>query len=502
MEKKILKNININMMITIIISLLSFIINKNFAKYMGVEELGLMRLFTQLIAYLNLAELGLGTASTYALYKPLAEKNIKKINTIVSTINSFYNGLAFFIFIVGMLINILLPLIIKEINLNTFKIFIYWSLYVLSVSSSYFGSKYSILFTANQEYMCVRKIQGFSRILFQSIQIAILLYTQSFIFFIIVMTLENLIIYIMYRKYFKKNYNYIEKVKEREVSIYKDIKNIFWHKIGTVIVFNTDYIIITKFLSLGVVGIYSSYLMIGQMILTLVSVLSSVLTPIIGNYIAVNNKENVYLFWKKLNSIYIFLGCFICSCVYLLSSFFVQLWLGKEYILPKFTILLITINLFMQIIRQMIEIFKINSGFFDDKYVPLLESLINLILSLYLVKAMGLNGVIMGTVISNIIIILFLKPILVFKRCFNKEAKEYMNYLIKYVSITGVALFTIIIFFNRIYNKEFIYTWYYFLKYSFVIVGVSLIFSIIFFILDKDFRSILKQIKLCKSIKI
>lgn len=501
MEKKILKNININMMITIVVSLLSFIINKNFAKYMGVEELGLMRLFTQLIAYLNLAELGLGTASTYALYKPLAEKNIKKINTIVSTINSFYNKIAFFILIVGMLINFMLPLIIKETNLNIFKIFIYWSLYVLSVASSYFGSKYSILFTANQEYMYVRKIQGLSRIIFQSIQIAILLYTQLFIFFIIVMTLENLVIYIMYRKYFIKNYSYIEDVKERELSIYKDIKNIFWHKIGTVIVFNTDYIIITKFLSLGAVGIYSSYLMIGQMILTLVSVLSSVLTPIIGNYIAVNNKENIYLFWKKLNSLYIFLGCFICSCVYFLSSFFVQLWLGKEYILPKFTILLITINLFIQIIRQMIEIFKTNSGFFDDKYVPLLESLINLILSLYLVKIMGLNGVIIGTVISNIIIVIFLKPILVFKRCFNKDAKEYINYLVRYSVIIIMTIFAIIKILNFINNKEFIYTWYYFLKYSFIISGISFIFSIIFFILDKDFRSVLKQIKRQKNIK-
>ena len=113
-NSKVLKEIFLNFILTLFISLFSFLINRYFAFYLGVQNLGLMKLFTQLLAYLNLAEIGLASASTYALYKPLAEKNYKQISIVINTITSLYNKIFLFILLVGLLLNPIIPFFIKD----------------------------------------------------------------------------------------------------------------------------------------------------------------------------------------------------------------------------------------------------------------------------------------------------------------------------------------------------------------------------------------------------
>lgn len=486
MKNKIFKNLNLNLIITLFTSTLVFIVNKYFAKYMGLETLGLMKLFTQLTIFLNLAELGLGTASTYALYKPLLEKDIPKINLIISTLNVFYKRIIYFVMIIGIVFSFILPFIIK-ISF-TYKVYIYWYLYVLSVVSSYWGAKYSIIFIANQEYSYVRKVEGIAKIVFQSIQIFSIIWTQSFNIYIIILILQNVFVYILYRKYFFKNYDYIKNVNDIDKSIFKNMVKLFWHKIGGFVVFNTDYIIISKFISLSVVGIYSSYLIIYQIALTLVNILTSVLNPIIGNYIAKNEKKTIYKYWEKLDSIYYIAAVILVSCIYKLSDSFIRLWLGEDYILPNFTIILILINLFINIVRSMIGVFKYNCGFFDDIYLPVIESIINLTFSLILVQKLGLNGVIIGTILSNIVVIMVWSPILVFKRCYEKNSKDYVFYIIKKIIISCTAFFINYIVIEKVINIDMIISWTSFIVNLFQVAGIITVITTLIFLLDKPFR--------------
>lgn len=496
MQKKSLKiSILINLIITLSIGTLTFIVNKYFADYMGAKDLGLMRLFTQMIAYLSLAELGLGMASTYALYKPLAEKDEKKINIIVSTIGSIYTKISIFILVIGLILNPIVPFFIKDEVVDK-TIYIYWSLYVLNTGFSYVFAKYCILFTANQEFEYVRIIQGGSKILSQTLQIFTLIKYQSFIGFISLLILENVIQYIFYKIYYKKNYSYIVQVKEREKKISKDLLDLFWHKIAGLIVFNTDYIVISKFISLEMVGIYSSYLMIVAIIGTLISIVTNVISPKIGNFIANNNKESIYKLWKKINIIFIFVGVFSTYSTYKLINSFINLWLGKEYLLPNITIILIMINLFIQSTRIITEIFKNGCGFFNDIHLPLIESILNLSLSLILVNYIGINGVIIGTIASNVVIIYFAKPILVFKVCFNKNWSEYIKILIEYLVLTSLVVVINEVLFNKIIILKEILNWLDWIKTASVIVIVSIIVSLGIFILNKDFReNMMKLVK-------
>lgn len=137
---------------------------------MGVETLGIMKLFSQLLQYLNIMELGLGSASAFALYKPLAERNKEQISIIISTIKSIYNKISLLLLGLGILITPFLPYFMK-IDSFTKDIYFYWIFYIINIVYTYLYIKYVISFTSNQEFIYVRLIQSISKIFQQILQI-------------------------------------------------------------------------------------------------------------------------------------------------------------------------------------------------------------------------------------------------------------------------------------------------------------------------------------------
>lgn len=199
--------------------------------------------------------------------------------------------------------------------------------------------------------------------------------------------------------------------------------------------------------------------------------------------------------------LYFYIAIFSVNVTYYLITPFVKLWLGEDYALEKLTVILILINLFVQMTRGATEIFKDVSGFFDDIYVPFLESGLNIVISLILVLKIGLNGVIIGTLISNVVVIIIIKPMLVFKHCFNKEKKEYLLILRKYLCVSlcsiGVINFIIkkilVLDFNNINNWK---SW----IFNVIITSmISFITVTIIFMLTKNFRELVKKNKDVKN---
>ena len=487
------KEIILNFIFTFLTSVIMFLQNKYFVQYMGIETLGIMKLLSQLLQYLNIVEMGLGSASTFALYKPLAEKNYSQVSIILSTIKSIYNKIALLLFCLGILVTPILPFFMK-VKFFDKIIYIYWILYVLNTVSTYLFIKYVILFTANQEFIYVRFIQSVSKIIYQVLQIFIIIKYNSFIFFIILLILDNLTQYILFKRYFNKNYPFIFSTKERYKGLNKDIKNLFWHKIGGLVVFNTDLILISKLVSIEVVGIYANYQLIIQMIRTLINVVINVIKPKIGKYIALNSKENTYQLFRKINIIFLMIGLVFSFCSYILINNFISLWIGAEYILPNFTVQLICINIFVVLFRVILDVFKDGSGFFDDVQCPILESIINLVFSIVLGIKYGLNGIIMGTVISNISIILIYKPVLVFKICFDKGIKEYIKVYRNYLILIMISLFSCNYILKFIYLKE-VSSWFDWIINEIIVGSISLIILFAIFFSNKDFRDNLKYLK-------
>ena len=491
------KEIFLNLILTILISLMGFIQNKYLIRYLGIEILGIMKLFNQLFQYLNIVEMGIGSASAYALYKPLAEKNIEDISKIVSTIKSIYNKIAIILFIIGLACTPLLPFFMKISNFNK-SIYLYWILFLINTISTYLYIKYVILFTANQEFIKVKFIQSTSKIFYQIAQIIFLTNFSSFYLYILLLLLDNLTQYIFFKVYYKKEYSYIYNTKERYYGIKKDIKNLFWHKIAGLVVFNTDLILISKLVSIEIVGVYASYLMVFQILKTLMNILYSVLNPKIGKYIAQHNNEEIYISFKKLNILFIFLGMILIFPTLILINKFVELWIGKEYVLEEWTIIFLCINYYIDLVRWILEAYKSGAGFFDDIQSPMLEAIINLVFSIILGIKYGLNGIIIGTIISNIIVISIYKPILVFRRCFNKNIKEYIKVYGNYLILLSISLFCLNIAIKP-FIRENINSWLDWIVYATIISVITGVVLFIVFLLNKDFRSIIKVYVLKKK---
>lgn len=491
------KEVLINLFFTFLISVLGFLQNRYFVRYMGMETLGVMKLFTQLLAYINIIEMGIGSASAFALYKPLAEKNKKQIDIIVGTIENIYMKIGSVIFILGILVLPLLSFFIKS-SISSNKLYIYWILYVLNTTITYFFIKYRILFTANQEYLYVVTIQSISIIFFKILQIICIVKFKLFLIYIIILIADNLFQWIIFSIHFKRKYSYIEKTKERYNGIKSDIKNLFWHKIAGLIVFNTDLLLISKFVSLDIVGIYASYQMILAVVITVMNILKGVLTPKIGRFIAKNDTYEIYKKFKELNILYCFISIFFTFCTYSLIDNFISLWIGDEFIFSKTTLKLVTINLWINLFRWNLEMFKWGAGFFSDIESSISEAIINFVISIILGLKLGLDGIIIGTIVSNILVIMIYKPILVFKRCFEQKKKEYIKLYSNYLGLIVVSIFCLN-FITKPFVRNDVTTWVNWIIYAMTISIITLIILFIIFLSNRDFRNIIKKYILAKN---
>lgn len=451
------KDICFNFIFVIILNVLNFLYNKYFIQYLGLESLGIMKLFNQILQYLNLFELGIGSAAAYALYKPLANKDYKESSIIVASIRNFYMKIMLMIFAIGLVITPILPLIITT-NYFDKRIYIYWILYLINTVIGYFFVSYVILFNANQEYFYVKVVQFVFEFVFKIFQIFIVIKYRNFLYTIICLIFMNVLEFIYFYRHYKKSYPFIEKTKQRYSKLKKDMGNLFWHKIGGVVVLQTDLILIAKLVNIETVGIYVNYQMIGNLLKILYNSVFTILTPRVGKFIALNDKENIYNHWKKLNTFFYMLSLIVIFCFYKMVNDFIALWVGREYILENSIVIFISFNFFVFIFRGIIDIFKDASGFFDDIQSPILESIINLLSSIILGYKYGLVGIIIGTVLSNILIILIYRPYLVFKKCFNKDGKLFLKLYMMY-SIIAVIFFGSVNYLQKILYDIEVITW-------------------------------------------
>lgn len=478
----------INTVLTFLTQLIYFFVSKYLLIVFGTKFSGLMRLFAELLIYLEIVEAGLITASTYSLYRPLAEKNYGRISILMNTISYLYKRIFYIFLFLGLIMTPILPYFIKD-KIPFFQIYTYWILCLLSKTLNYRVFKYFILFTADQKFLLVQFTQIITKIIIAILQLFILFKVKSMYLYIIVPIFTFIFQYKFYVFYYNKEYNYIKTVKEKDLSILKDLKNLIWHKFGTLVVFNTDIILISKFLSLDIVVIYTAYRTVNAVIENLINTALGTIKPKIGKYIVENEKKNIFQLWKKMSVYFLGISFIITFVAYLFIDNFIILWIGEKFIFSNFTKKLIYLNFFINLFRLTTDFFKDGIGFFDDIELPISESLINLIFSITLVQIIGIDGVLIGTLVSNITIICITRPILVFKRCFNLNIIDYVKLHLKYLFLILILLFISNYFINRI-ELNIIKTWFDWLKNTLLTTIILTIITFLTLSIDKDFRNV------------
>lgn len=440
-------NASISMVAQVITVVLGFITQKIFIQTLGTEILGINGLFSNIISMLSIAELGLGTAVIYNLYKPLAENDIKQINKLMKFYKSCYRRIAIIISCLGLICLPFIGFFVGETNI-TYNIYVLYVLYLVETVVSYlFTYKRSILYADQKNYI-ITLIHVLYLVLVNIFQIIILLCTQNYILYLlikIVMRLvENSLINIASIKYYPyiKNKNVDELEKKEKRSIYKELKGLVFHKISWIVIGGTDNIIISKFIGIKWVGIYSNYLMITNTIEQLVAQMFSAITGSVGNLLTSETKEKAFEVYKKTSLLQYVIYSTATVGIFCVSEPFIRVWLSsEEFIFNKIVVFFICLSFFFCGMRRNICVFKDAAGiFYEDRKMPIIASILNIIFSIILAMIIGIQGVFIGTIICYLFLHIFSYSKYIYEKVFGRRREEYLRELLKYSLILLLSM--------------------------------------------------------------
>lgn len=428
---------------------LNFAVKTVFIKMLNDEYLGVNGLFTNIITMLSLADLGIGIAIPYSLYKPLAKKDEHKINVLMNFYKKVYTIIGIAVLLIGLSLTPFLGLIIKDIPKNVPHLSLIYILFVIHSASSYFFVYKKFLIDSDQKgYITSRIIFTFSTLL-SIIQIILLVTTKNYILFllssIILVIIQNIYISSKANKLypFIKNKTDEKLEKEDMEGIKKNVSSLFIYKVGTVIMNGTDNIIISKFIGLIIVGFYSNYVLIINSITTVLNQIFNAITSSIGNLVVTTNKKRSKEVYDNLNFANFWLYALFGVCIIVLINPFINIWIGKKYVMGFSIVFLLVLNFYVLGMQSVTNSFRNAYGlFWIAKYRPIIMVIINIVISVVLVQFIGIEGVLIGTLISRLLTTAWLDPYIVHKYGFEISPKsyyvDYLKYLVIFIAISTI----------------------------------------------------------------
>ena len=439
-SKKITKNLLSEILPQILILALGLVKSRFYLDYLGANTVGLVNLFSQLIAYLSLVEGGIGQAVIYKLYHPTSKKDYELISKIRNGTRSIFNKIILIILGLSIIVGFIIPFLIKNNTFSLSYIIINFILYVISEIILYTTVFERSIYVATEKSYKINRIIKTSLIFKHAFEIllAITLKNITVIFtcLILISVIENFIIKIIAKKDFSK----LTDTKEKDKSVLKDVKNLLVHKIAALIASNIDIILISKFLGLAKVLIYSIYLMYVSAIMSLTNKISRAMVGTIGN-ILIEDDENAYNTFIKFNGACFFMTFLIAGPFNVFINSFINIFYSGKVATSLITSTFFTIILSYNIIRIPLVTYTEGSGLFKEtKICPIMESIINLLLSIILVNFYGINGCLLGTIISLLISEYFIKPNIIYKRIFKKSVKDYYKNNIKFILLFVIQI--------------------------------------------------------------
>lgn len=450
-KKKAMKNIIVSTMFRVLVMIFGLVSRRYLVNTLGEEATGLFSLFTSIIGFLSIAELGIGTAITFSMYKPMVNNDKETISALFYLYKKIYITILIIIMILGLILTPFLPYLADGAT-NSFNIYTTYLLYLSSTLITYIYAYKTSYINARMDNYLTSIIRSIGTILESSLQVFVLIKFQSFNLFVISIIISNLLQWLATEIIFK--YKYKSEIGNNKIlsdNIKKEVtvktKAIFMHRIGGLLVVTTDSIVIGAFVSITLLGRYSNYMLIVTGMTSILSLIFTSIASMIGQSYASNSKEKFYeqylvaYFINFVIAIVFFLG-FWATVDDLVSLIF-----NSEVLLERNVVFFITITYFMNFMRQAMIVFREASGtFYHDRYKPILEGVLNLVLSVILVKAIGITGVLIGTIITNLTICMPIEPYVLYKYGFNRSIKKYhfLNYGLLVVFILSLIIFSII----------------------------------------------------------
>lgn len=449
--KNSIKNSILSILTNLVTILIGFIAQAIFIKILGAEYLGINGLFLNIISMLGIVELGIGSAIIYNLYKTMEEKNIEVIKSLMNFYKKAYNVIAIIVLVLGIILIPFLDLFIEKITLDI-NIQLVYVLFIIDIVCSYLLSYKRSMLYADQKNYIINIIHLIYLVILNILQLLIIYITKNYYMYLIVKILMRILENVAITLIVNRRYKYITegKIKKLDSKIEKDIikkvKALFFHKVGSFVVLGTDNIIISKFLGIVIVGIYSNYYLVINGVQTLFGQAITAIIPSVGHLLVEGNKQKNYDIFKKVRFINFWISTFTAISILIMMQPFIKLWIGEEYLLSNTVLYFLVFNYFQKMMRSSYNTFKDAAGiYYEDRFVPLIESVLNIIFSITFVKIFGLSGVILGTILSDLVLWCYSFPKFVYKKLFGesylKYAKETICYIIIFIITSIITYF-------------------------------------------------------------
>lgn len=444
--ESVVKNLKFTAACELILALLKFVSRKAFVFSLGKEYLGISGLFTDILSLLSLAELGFSTSITYSLYRPVAQEDTERVKSLMQLYRRVYQIVGSIVFAAGLSLVPFLGFFIKEMPENVPHIPLIYILNVLNASISYFFVyKSTLLFVYQKKYIDAM-IRTVVMLATTAAQIAALLLTQQYILYLLLGIGATLVQNAAVSAKADRLYPFLKEKNVRPLpaevlrEIRRNVGAMVFHRIGAVAVFSTDNILISKFVGITMTGLYSNYIMIRSFLNVMINTLFNAITPALGNLNATETDENKQLAFSRLDFFSAWLFGWMSVCLLCLYDPFISLWLGKGYLLPRTAVLLIVANFYVTSMRIPVMNTKGVLGlFWDDRYKPILETLLNLIVSVILAQKWGIVGILAGTLINTIAIPFWVEPLVLCRRGLKLSVKGYFKRYFAHLLVTAAA---------------------------------------------------------------
>lgn len=442
-------NIKVGMLFYILTLFLAFFSRRVFLDCLGAEFIGLTGMLMNIMSFLSVAELGIGTSIVFFLYKPLQEDNHEKINEIMSMLAFLYRCIGVIIGIIGILISIFFPWWFNNLTSGLPLVYFAYYSFLGSTMAGYIFNYKQLLVSANQKQYLVNSYFQTIGIIQSIAQILLAYYYRNlwlWVFVGLAFTIIGIIIfnYRIQQLYpwlnidLKQGYRNLKKYPE----VLKKTRQIFVQKIKDFILYRSDEIMVGMFVSVVKVAFYGNYAIIINKLNFLVNILSEGLSAGVGNLLAEGNEQNIMkVFWEITAARFLILGVIILSLLLFFQPF-IGCWLGQQYQLSNIIVYLLIFNLFIRYQTAAVYIYVGSAGLFSDVWAAWTELIVNISLTLLLAPFYGIAGILLAKIISFGFISSFWKPYYLFSQTFHRSVWDYWRGMAPYYII--FAVFTLL----------------------------------------------------------
>ena len=434
-KKKSILNISISIISRILLLVAAFLVRRFLIRYIGNDVNGLNSLFTSIIGMLAVAELGVGSAIAFSMYEPIVAGDRKRVNALYCLYQRLYWIIGAVIFAAGLAVMPFLPFLIGDyeaLNVNVYRTFF---LTLLSVVLSYLYSAKTALIEAHKNNYITTGILTVSRLIRCGLQIAAILIWRSFTAYLVCQIVETLMIWGLTEIVVRRNYEEIISGKEpvspaAKAGIVRNIKAMFLHRVGTILVNTTDSLIISGFIGVVILGKYSNYNVVAAAVTSIITLFFSPLTAVVGHLCAAGDPAKTRSYFNFFYCLNFILGVVFYLGYYAVIDYVVSLCFGDDLGVSRAIAFIITLNQFTQYMRRASLLFRDASGaFYYDRWKPIAEGVVNLLLSLLFVlvfpEDFKVVGVIVATIITTLLICDVVEPRVVFRHVFGQSPRRF-----------------------------------------------------------------------------